>query len=634
MYTQTELENLITYHQNKYYASEPEISDYEFDKLWDELSARFPNSELLSRVGTTSYDENDERKKVKHEIPMGSQEKINTYDGIKDWLRLKSISFPIVVEEKLDGISVELIYKCGKFVQAVTRGDGIIGTSIFENIRKVPSVPKQVSVTNDFSVRGEILLPFKNVEKLVGFEDNKTLNVRNVASGIANQKHTSYNLELITVVCYDTSINCSSEIEKINFLKQNGFMVPRIFVANNYQEIINNIERIKIARDNKDIPYQIDGSVLKQNVEPVNSNKEKARPDWQRAFKYQVDEFETTLTGVEFSRNGFNFTPVAILEPVDMYDTIVSRASLANVKEMKRLGIKIPCKVSVSKMNEIIPKVISVTGYFDDSKEVQIIDTCPICNEPLSVSDTYIKCTNPLCVTNSEHRIRKWIDTIGALGFGDVMITFLVYNMHFEHVAELYCNENVAAAISKYSSPKNVQKAFADLWARSRNIPLYDFVAGFDLEGLGSRIIKLISDSGFDTLETLRKVNYSDLVNIEGFGELRANLFLEQIVMLSEEMDAVLNTGRVTICEQPKKKTDAEHQKELVICITGSLSKPRKEYESLISNRGWKLSSSVTKNTDFLVNNDSNSTSSKNLAAKKNGTKIITESELVEMLRI
>src|SRR5574344_1627019 len=113
---------------------------------------------------------------------MGSQEKINTYDGIKDWLRLKSISFPIVVEEKLDGISVELIYKCGKFVQAVTRGDGIIGTSIFENIRKVPSVPKQVSVTNDFSVRGEILLPFKNVEKLVGFEDNKTLNVRNVAS--------------------------------------------------------------------------------------------------------------------------------------------------------------------------------------------------------------------------------------------------------------------------------------------------------------------------------------------------------------------------------------------------------------------------------------------------------------------
>ncbi len=640
--TQKELENLIIHHQHLYYSGMPEIEDWEFDQLWDELAVNYPDSELLKKVGSEGEIDGN---KCKHIINMGSQEKITTEEQLKDWIRLKKIKFPIIAQLKYDGLSVELVYdKHGNFKRAVTRGDGTVGKIITENASKMNGVPKNINVNafvsecDEYAIRGEIMLPLSNVDKLVNVSD--ITNVRNMASGIANQKNSDDNLNLLDVVCYDISDEGAFfEIAKIQILRECGFITPQYnklcLTINEIIEFIN-----QIGEERKTLNYQTDGIVLKQNEIPQDGDFSKARPDWQRAFKYPVDKAITKLVDVEFSRNGFNFTPVAILEPVKLNDTTVSRASLANMGEIKRLGILKPCTVKISKRGEIIPHVESMTGFVVGiSEEINPPSVCPFCGEPLEITDANIRCVNEACVTHREHKIYKWIDTIGALGFGESMLNYLIFDCHMESIRDFYCNDNVNYAIEHTNSKKNVQKAFADLWARSRNISLWDFVAGFDLDGLGSRVIKTIVDAGYNTLEKLRKVNYEELVNIQGIGEHRAKLFVEQMAYLSDEMDAVLATNRVGLnidFDNLLKKTAAEHytetQKAKTFCITGALSRPRKEFEELIISKGGKLASSVSKNVDYLVTDNPNSGSSKNVKARQLGIPVINEEEFLRVI--
>jgi len=620
--TQKELEKLIIYHQNLYYNSKPEIEDWEFDQLWDELANNYPDSEILKRVGDEGVIDGD---KCKHIIHMGSQEKLNSYEDIENWIRLKSIKFPVLVEEKLDGISIELVYDNGNLVRAVTRGNGEVGKLITDNVRLMDGVPKNVSYLAEFAVRGEIVLPFSNVDKLINIEN--VTNVRNMASGIANQKNSTDNLNLLSIICYDINLPVGTELDKIEFLKNNGFnYVNFIYTACNIEELKKAIESVKSKRDSYLFKYQIDGVVLKQNELPAEGSS-KLRPDWQRAFKYPTEKVITLLDDIEWSRNGYNFTPVAILDPVTISDTKVSRASLANWREVKRLGITIPCEVEIAKQNEIIPKVHRVVGYVDGYDIPEPIKICPLCGERLEVTDTFIRCTNEACITHREHRIHKWIDTIGAIGFGDSMLDYLIFDCHMESIKDFYCNDNIAYAIEHTNQKKNIQKAFADLWARSKNINLWDFVAGFDLDGIGSKVVKTIVDKGYDTIDSLRKVNYDELVCVQGIGEFRANTFIEKMLYISDEMDAVLSTNRVTI-KEPRKSL----VKNMTFCITGSLSRPRKEIEQFIISKGHNVSSSISKNVDYLITEDSETNSSKNEKAKKLGIPVINEEEFMRII--
>ena len=285
--TQKELEEMILHHQHLYYSGTPVIEDWEFDQLWDELAADYPDSELLKKVG----DEGEiDGNKCKHIIRMGSQEKITTEDQLKNWVRLKKIKFPIVAQLKYDGISVELVYdKNGDFKRAVTRGDGSVGKLITENVSKMNGVPKHIDTKifvgeyDEYAVHGEIILPLSNVDKLVNVDE--VTNVRNMASGIANQKNSSDNLNLLDVVCYDISDEAVEyEIVKIQILRECGFITPQ------YNELCLTMGEItefigKIKTERKKLNYQTDGVVLKQNEIPQDGDFSKARPDWQRAFK-------------------------------------------------------------------------------------------------------------------------------------------------------------------------------------------------------------------------------------------------------------------------------------------------------------------------------------------------------------
>lgn len=622
IYTKEELESIVRENSDAYYKGLPCISDAEFDAIWDALRVNYPESTLLREIGDDKLD----GEKIKHGIHMGSQEKITTLEEFNKWVINKDIDFPLVAQRKVDGISVELVYQDGKFKDAITRGNGIEGTSIFKNIKLIDSLPKTIDTNSKTFIRGEIILPFSKIPQLKGYEDRDVLSTRNIAAGIAVQKNSIKNCELLDIIVYDVLIEDSvfaSEARKLRFLQDNSFNVVPFDILER-EEVIRRIIASK-KEDFSDIDYAIDGIVLK-TVKVIDS--EKARPDNQRAFKWSSEEKNTDIIRIEWSRNGYNYTPVAILKPVELSDTMVSRASLANIAEIKRLKLKkLPSLVTVTKRGEIIPKVISVVEEGEDSEPFEIIERCLICGEKLEVKDTSIKCTNLRCKSYLEHRLKKWFKTLGIVGVGEAMISHMVFSGIITCLSDLYLEEIREELIKSTNTVKVFEKLFVEL-DKNNEIKLAQLISGLDLEGFGEKIIQLIVDAGFDTLSKVISTSKADLLNIEGFSEKRTNAFINYKPFISSEANGILMNSSVKI----KDGIPLETKEKKVFCITGKLSKPRKELEGLIEDKGHKFSKSVTKNTNYLVNNNINSTSSKNVKAKKLGIEIISEEELIILL--
>lgn len=616
------LEEEIKRHQNLYYNETPEITDEEFDALWDTLKENYPDSVLLMGVGTES---GVDAEKFPHEIHMGSQEKIRTKEELEKWLKNKNIQGSLLIEEKIDGISVEIIYDKGKPVMVLTRGNGSVGVDITRNIINIPD---EVDTDERFSVRGEVVIFKKDFEKIV--KEGEITNPRNVASGIANQKNSKDNIDKLKVIAFDTNKSgLKVEGDKTLWLSKNGFMVPKTsVVATSAIGLIMNIIDSYKEIDGRE--YAVDGVVLKHQTD-IPDKIDKARPDHQRAFKWQAEQAITRIIGIEWSRSGNLYTPVALLEPVQVSGTMVSRASLANLNEIENLGLTIPSDVIVEKRGEIIPKVMGVYKKHDNSQMITPPTVCALCGGDLTVSGTKIACENLDCISVLEHRIYKWLETTGALGFGPGLVGYLVYEAGMTQIHQYYCEKEFVKALEGYNRKKAMQKSFAELWAR-RDMKLEDFVSGFDIDTIGSKIVKLIIDAGYDTLDALRKVKYDDLIKIDGIGEVRAKIFEDSMVSLADLMDAILDTNRISIIENKKEEKVGGNMEGKVFCITGKLSRPRADIETDIVKAGGKLASSVTKNTDYLVTNDTESGSSKNKKAQALGIKIINEEELLGLL--
>lgn len=617
-----ELEKEIVRLQTLYYNGTPEITDEEFEILWDTLANNYPDSYLLEQVGKDDLDVD----KFPHEISMGSQSKIRTREELLDWIRLKNITGDILIQAKLDGISVELIYENGKLVKALSRGDGKIGSDLTKNIINVP----EVSEKRRFSVRGEVVLfgsKFKEMNMPEG-----VYNLRNMASGIAYQRNTVDNIDKINVLCYDINLpELKTEEQKMNTLIEFGFDTPpyNLVPSGRIEEIMSRINWWEAIR--KTLPYEIDGVVLKQNIIP-EVIEDRARPNHQRAFKWQAEQVITTIIGVDWSRNGNNYTPVAMLKPVEVSGTMVSRASLANLGEIKRLDLKIPSEVVIEKRGEIIPKIMEVFNEGDNAKEIEPPEVCAFCGEELVVSDTRIYCANKECPTILEHRLSKWLEMTGAMGFGPAVTDYLYYTVGINHIHELYCEDKFKLAVSATNKKKAIQKAFAELWARNK-IKLEDFVSGFDIPTIGSKVVKLMVDAGFDTIEKLRKVNYNSLIEIDGIGPERARIFTESMVELGDAMDAVLNTNRIVLLDGSKKTVEKNNSLSgKTFCITGKLSVSRQEAEQAVVDAGGKVSSSVTSKVNYLVTNDTASGSSKNAKAKELNIPVIDEEEFWKLI--
>lgn len=668
----------INKHNELYYKNNtPVISDQEYDKLYNELKEleeQFPElistESPLKKVGYET--ENELFTKVIHKNPMLSlgntynlSEVFNFLDRIAKSFELNT-EIEVVCEPKFDGISIELVYENGRFVRAVTRGDGVTGDDVTKNVKLIKSIPEKSNLfRGNFAIRGEIFMTFSTFESLnaVRIENGEKLfmNPRNAAGGTLHLKDTSEAAKRpLEIYVYDLLTeheDVKSHDQMIKLLSENNFPVfekSKVLNVKDRSEIENIIKSWDLRRANLEFP--VDGLVFK-----VNSFKQRQilgtnikDPRWGFAFKFPSDELETELLDVELNvgRTGA-VTPVAVLKPVLLDGTRVSRASLHNFDYIKEKDLRIHDIVKVKKAGEIIPQVTVLVRHTDFSFEIKVPENCPSCGYPLSRKITSqkknrkseneqkefeeekaLRCTNFNCSSRMENALIHFIsrdmmnfDTMGEKLVHQLFEKGLVrkpsdfYKLTVENLSEL---ERMGK-----KSAKNI----IDSIEKSKTNELWRIIHALGISGVGKANSKLLANhlGSFEKLLSINDDNREDfrdeLISIDGIGDtvaadiislLSDELFIEELKILAAFLKPQINTQVSGVLSGKS------------LCITGTLSKPRDYFEKLISENGGMVRNSVSSKLDFLVCGDN--AGSKKEKAEKAGVKILSENELISML--
>jgi DNA ligase (NAD+) len=637
-----ELEGLIQKHQALYYNGEAEISDGEFDLLWDELKALAPDSAVLKKVG--SGPDVDGFPKARHLIPMGSQEKASDPQEFLAWAKKMGmedtdkylltsknnrLTKKFIVQYKLDGASLELQYEKGKLVRAVTRGDGIIGDEITDNARRMGGVVQKMEVQFTGGVRGEVIMPH-DVWK--GKYPTKA-NCRNAANGLMRRKDGE-GCEDLEVIVYDASASdddkfFKDELQKLQWLKQRGFKTTETKSFTAAKEIIAYREKIAAERDK--LPFDIDGLVVK-DIETDMSDLRKARPEKQIAFKFELETAFSVLREVIWSESGATYTPIGVVDPVRLAGTTVKRANLNNPDMIRSMGLKIGSTVSVVKRGEIIPKIEGLAPVLSKEKTLEITfpKICGVCNTALVDSGTRLYCPNPACPKRLLHRLEKWVSVLDIRELGEKLLRQLFEKNRVTRIDELYTLTAEELAEYDRMGELSAAKVIRHIQTK-RELSLAAFVAGFDMEGVAETTMEKIASAGFNTLKKIRAASVADLAAVYGLGEITASVIVDGLKECAAEMDAVLKTKIITIAPPPSE--ESQPMRGLSFCFTGELkSMKRGEAEEKIKALGAQAKSSVVKGLSCLVTNDPASGSSKNKKAKELGVRIINEEEFLALL--
>ena len=630
----SELENLITRYQKSYYDGEGEISDAEFDKLWDELKALDPENPILHKVGADSGN----FQKIHHVMPMGSQEKAANPEQFLTWAEKHKYD-EYLVEYKLDGASLELQYENGYLKRAVTRGDGTIGDDITANARKMGGVNAAIYkdgllVPFTGGIRGEVIMTHE-VHK-THFPDKA--NCRNAANGIMKRKDGKGS-EFLKLIVYDAlSTDGKSyfnyEEEKIRWLMDCGFNVVKLVICKSPERVI--AYRAKVMEERASLEYDIDGLVIKERT--INlADASRDRPDRQIAFKFSLEEAVTTLREVEWSVSGGTYTPVAIFDEVELNGTRVQRASLANPDTLRKLGVAIGSHVVVVKRGEIIPKIESVVEEKGlETKAIDFPQVCEVCGTKLVDEGSRLFCPNKNCSKRVLHQLLKYQQVVDIRDLGETLITSLfndgrlksisdIYSLQIEELVPYFLNEESMEADKKSLGAEKVYNSIQN----HRRMRLATFVGAFDIEGVGETSAEKLIASGFDTLEKLLSASEEQIASVYGFAEIMAHIIVEGLAENAAEMRSLVSSGVIELEEVGGGLLAGKS-----FCFTGELvTMKRADAEQLVKKNGGNIKSSVTKDLSYLVTNDTASGSSKNVKAAKLGIPVIDEKQFLELLQ-
>jgi len=626
-----ELENLIQKYQKSYYGGEAEISDGEFDLLWDELKALAPNSPVILGIGA---DNTDGFPKAKHLIPMGSQEKAANPGEFLAWAAKHPLP-EFLAQYKLDGASLELQYEKGKLVRAVTRGDGITGDDITGNAKRMAGVPEKLDLPFSGGVRGEVVMPRETWRQKYAAKAN----CRNAANGIMRRKD-GCGCEDLKVIAYDASVSDEydnkgyfpDEAKKIKWLGKRGFETAVTKICKTAEEVIS--YRDKVAKTRDSLPFDIDGLVIK-DIEIDMADLRRQRPEKQIAFKFELETAFSILRQVEWSESGATYTPIGIVDPVRLAGTTVQRANLNNPGMIRSLGLQIGSAVSVVKRGEIIPKIegLAPEGALAEAAVLSPIEfpvTCSVCGTDLVDAGTRLYCPNTGCAKRLHHRLEKWIKVLDIRELGDKLVRQLFDKERVRHISGLYSLTAQELADYERMGEISAAKVVRHIQAK-RELSLAAFVAGFDLEGVAETTMDKVASAGFNTLEKLRNATVEDLSAVYGLGEITAKIIVDGLAETAAEMDAVLATKVISIALPPSE--EAQPMRGLSFCFTGELaSMKRNQAEEKIKALGASAKSTVVKGLSYLVTNDPASGSAKNKKARDLGIPIINEEEFLELL--
>ena len=648
----------IEYHNYRYYIlNDPVITDQEYDELMKrliELEKKYP--ELVTpdsptqRVGGKVAEG---FKKVRHSIRMLSLD--NTYseeelkkfnERIKRTLEIEKVEY--VVELKIDGFSVALRYKDGKFEQGITRGDGITGEDITENLKTVKSIPLRLRKKINVEVRGEVYMSKDEFNRINQERMKKGLplfaNPRNAAAGTMRQLDSSVvarrNLDsFIYYVIDPESHGLKTQSETLEFLKSIGFKVnPNYIVTNELGEIIDYWNYW--IENRKKLAYNIDGLVIKVNkIEYQKLLGETAKsPRWAIAFKFPAEQVRTKITGVtvQVGRTGV-LTPVAELEPVQLGGTTVKRASLHNFDYIKAKDIKIGDTVLIEKAGEIIPQVVKSIKELRTGKEkdIEVPTSCPVCGGKvgkLKEDEVAIRCLNPHCPAKLKRAVEIFVsrEAMNIEGIGEKLIDQLIDKGIVKDIADIYYLTPFDLIPLERMGPKaadNILKAIE----KSKRSPLHKLITALGIPFVGSKTAAVLAEH-FKNLDRLAKASYEELMEIEGIGEEIAKSIVEYFLSdKTKEIISKLKKAGVNMSGEAKEEEE-KSLKGLRFVVTGTLKNyTRSEIEELIRKKGGMVSNSVSKKTDYLILGEN--PGSKYQKALQLGTKVITEEEFEKMLK-
>ena len=652
-----ELRKQVEYHAKKYYDDDnPEISDFEYDMLMLELrnlENKYPefisNDSLTQKVGGTTKEGFS---KVTHIVPLQSLQDVFDFESIHsfDEKMKKSAEdnnkqLNYVVETKIDGLSVSLEYEKGKFVRGATRGNGLIGEDITQNLKTIKNIPMELKEPVDIIVRGEVFIGSKEFEVLNSkreLEDEPLFaNARNAAAGSLRQLDSNITAQrpldiYIFNVQKSEDINFKSHYESLLYLEKLGFNVnPVKILCNNVNEVISAIE--KIGQDRQNLSFGIDGAVVKVDDLELRSiiGQTAKVPKWAIAYKYPPEKKETILKDIicQVGRTGV-ITPLAILEPVVVAGSTISKTTLHNEDFIKEKDIKIGDHIYIQKAGDVIPEVVEVikekrTG---EELEFEMPQICPVCGAPVVREDgeAATRCIGIECPARTLRNIVHFAsrEAMNIDGLGEAIIEQLLQNKLIENISDIYYLKLEDIASLKKDGKKFAQNLIDAINASKQN-DLDKLICGLGIRNVGSKLAKVLAKN-FKTTENLMNASIINLNSIDEVGEIIANNIYnffkqEQTIDLIEK----LKQANVNMNYLKQVSTD-ERFAGKVFVLTGSLEKyTRDEVSEIIENFGGKTSSSVSKKTDYVLAGED--AGSKLRKANELGIKVITEQEFEDM---
>ena len=639
---------------NYYVLDNPTITDQEYDKYLRELiNIEKSHKELASPTSPTNRvggEVIDKFNKIVHAKPMMSLSNVFNEDEIRDFdskIKKEGFNPEYVCEYKMDGLSVSLIYEKGKLIRGVTRGDGITGEDITHNVKTIKSIPLELKKPLDIEVRGEIFMNKKTLEKInkKRLEKGQPLlqNVRNAAAGSIRQLDSkeAAKRELDNFIYYlpePEKYGIKTHLEALKFMEELGFKVnSNNKLVNSVDEIFEYIKEATVKR--KSLPYEIDGIVIKVNdfdMQDKLGNTAKY-PKWATAYKFPAEEVLTKLKDIIFTvgRTG-RITPNAVLEPVIVMGSTISRATLHNEDYVLNKHLMIGDIVSIKKAGDVIPEVVEAkferrTG---NEKPFVMIKECPMCHKPIEkkVGQVDYYCVNPSCPKRNIESIIHFVsrDAMNIEGLGDEIVEEL-YNLGFvKSIEDLYSLKDKKEKIMEFDGygEKSVNKIIENL-EKSKDNSLERLLFGLGIKEIGTKTAKILA-SNFNDIDFLMQATKEELESIKDIGSITANSVVEYF---QNNKELIENFKKIGINMKYKGKVAGVN--ELVsgkkFVITGTISKMgRKEIKEKLESYNASISESVSKNTDIVIVGDN--PGSKYQDALKLNKVIWNEEKLLEVL--
>ncbi len=652
-----ELRKTLSYHAKRYYVyDDPEISDFEYDRLYAELvrleeanPQYFDPTSPTNRVGGKPLSKFEE---VTHTVQMNSLSDVFDYDEIKEFVdRMASIvENPIFsVEPKIDGLSVALTYKNGILINGATRGDGTVGEDVTQNIKTINSIPLSIDSPLSFCLRGEVYMPRKVFYALNEEREQKgqqlLANPRNAAAGslrqldpkvCADRRLDIFIFNLQSGDVYGDGRVPTSHTDTLDTVKELGFAVLKDRVrVSSYADIIAHIEHLGAMRD--ELPYDIDGVVIKIDdlADRVRIGEGTKTPKWAVAYKFPPEEKQTRLVDITIAvgRTGV-LTPTAVLEPVRLAGTSVSRATLHNLDFIRERDIKLNDTVTVRKAGDIIPEVLCAHPEKRDGTQIEFFmpTHCPSCGEPVTRDrddGAAIRCTNSSCPAQLSRSIEHFASksAMSIDGLGPQIVNALLENGLIKDCADLYLlTEEQVAGIERMGK-KSAQNLINSI-NNSKSAGLERLVYALGIRNIGEVAAQALA-ARYKNLEALMQANREELCELQDFGEITADCVVEffsheQNIELCKKLSELgLNTSSTFV------QLDARFE-GLTFVLTGTLpSMSRDVASNMIKDRGGKVSGSVSSKTSYVLAGED--AGSKLTKAKNLGINIIDEKEFLKM---